>query len=117
MRQTAVQRDFSRRRCYRGGAGKPEGGERRRRLLPAMPVVPEPRADGAARARWARRLAAARLARLAAGPTVEQPPEVFERQQVHVDACEDAFAHEVLELRGVQILDLFFRDAVHAGDL
>src|SRR5436190_24136443 len=101
MRQAALQRHLARRRGDCGDAGKPEGGERRRRLLSALSVVRRPRCDGAARAWRTRRLASARLVWLAAAPAVEQPPKVLERQQVHVDAGEDALVHEVLDLRGV----------------
>src|SRR3954447_19212185 len=104
MRQAALQRHLAGRRGDRGDAGKPEGGERRRRLLPALSIVRRPRCDGAAGAWRTRRVATARLVWLAAAAPVEQTPEVLERQQVHVDAREDALVHEVLELRGVQVL-------------
>ena len=69
-----------------------------------LSIVRRPRCDGAAGAWRTRRLATARLVWLAAAPAVEQPPEVLERQQVHVDAREDPLVHEVLELRSVQVL-------------
>src|SRR5438094_5365224 len=50
--------------------------------------------------------APAPLVGLARGLAVEQAAEVLERKQVHVDARQDAFAHQVLELRGIQILEV-----------
>src|SRR5262245_11052273 len=54
---------------------------------------------------------------LARAFAVEQAAEVLEREQVDVDAREEALAHEVLQLRRVEVLQVLLHHAVHAGDL
>ena len=48
---------------------------------------------------------------------LEQPREVLERQLVQLDACHQPFAHQVLELRGVQVFQVFLVHPVHAGEV
>jgi len=48
---------------------------------------------------------------------LEQAREVVERHEVQVGARKDALAHQVLQLVGVQLVQLRLGDAVHAGEL
>src|SRR5688572_17384505 len=48
---------------------------------------------------------------------VEQAAKILQREQMHVDAREVTLAHQILQLRGVEVLEVFLSDAVHAGDL
>src|SRR5262245_38686509 len=64
---------------------------------------------------WQRQVRLRRV--LAGGPAVEQPGEILERDEMDIDAREVALAHQVLELRGVQVLEVLLRHAIHARKL